>query len=185
MAAPSGGEHPVEAAPHGAEAVPHGADAAAAHGAEGAAAFPPFDASLFSHQLVWFALSFGALYWLMSRVALPRVEEVLSARAAKIKDDLDVAVATSTAAESAKAEAERATAEARAGARRIVDDMRAEMAAALAADRAKAEGELAARAETAQKRIDAARGEALSGIDTMASALARDIVAKLAPGAAR
>jgi len=177
MAAPHGGELPVEAAPHGADA--------AAHGAEGAASFPPFDPSLFQHQLVWFVLSFGVLYLLMSRVALPRVEEVLTARAAKIRGDLDVAVATSAAAETAKAEAERATAEARAGARKIVDDMRAEMAAALAADRAKAEGELTARAETAQKRIDAARGQALASVDAMASALARDIVAKLAPGAAR
>lgn len=162
-------------------AAPHGGEAAA-HGGEAAGAFPPFDATLFQHQLVWFALSFGALYWLMSRVALPRVEAVLATRASTIKGDLDAAVATSADAERAKFEAERATAEARAGARKIVDDMRAEMSAALAADRAKAEAELAARAEAAQARIDKARGEALAGVADMAGPLARDIVARLAPG---
>ncbi|MBL8558282.1 MAG: ATPase [Hyphomonadaceae bacterium] len=156
----------------------HGAEGA--HGAEHAAgAFPPFDASLFPHQLIWFAITFLVLYYFMSRVALPRVAEVLETRAKTIQGDLDTAAATSAAAETAKAEAERATAEARAGARKIVDDMRAEMAAALAGDRAKADEKLAAQAAAAEKRINDQRAAALSGVGAMADDLAKDIVAKL------
>jgi F-type H+-transporting ATPase subunit b len=164
--------------------APHGAEAAA-HGAEHAAgAFPPFDVSLFPHQLIWFAIAFVALYILMSRVALPRVAEVVETRAATVKADLDAAASESAEAEQARIDAERATAEARAGARKIVDDMRAEMAAGLAADRAKAEGELLTRAEAAEKRIAAARGEAMAGVGPMADDLAKAIVAKLTAGAA-
>jgi alkylation response protein AidB-like acyl-CoA dehydrogenase len=111
--------------------APHGAEAAAHGGEHAAGAFPPFDVSLFPHQLIWFAIAFVALYILMSRVALPSVASVVDARAAKVQGDLDLAAETSAAAETARADAERATATARAGARKIVDDMRAEMAASL------------------------------------------------------
>ncbi len=159
--------------------VPHDAAGAAAHGGEAAGNFPPFDVSLFPHQLIWFAIAFIALYILMSRVALPSVAAVVDARAAKVQGDLDLAAETSAAAETARADAERATATARAGARKIVDDMRAEMAASLAVDRAKAEADVAARAEVAEKRISASRAEAMAGVGAIADDLARDIVAKL------
>lgn len=51
-------------------------------------AFPPFDAHSFASQLVWLILIFGALYWLMSRVALPRVGDILEARRTRIEGDL-------------------------------------------------------------------------------------------------
>ena len=159
--------------------APHGAEAAAHGGEHAASAFPPFDVSLFPHQLIWFAIAFIALYILMSRVALPSVAAVVDARAAKVQGDLDLAAETSAAAETARADAERATATARAGARKIVDDMRAEMAATLAEDRARAETEVAARAEVAEKRINAARTDAMAGVGAIADDLARDIVAKL------
>jgi F-type H+-transporting ATPase subunit b len=157
----------------------HGAKAAAHGGEHAAGAFPPFDLSLFPHQLIWFAIAFGALYVLMSRVALPRVAEVVETRAATVKADLDAAAAESAAAEQARIDAERAKAEAQAGARKIVDDMRAEMAAGLAAERAEAEAELARKAQAAEARIGAARTEALAGVGAVAVDLAKAIVAKL------
>ena len=151
----------------------------------GAAAFPPFDPSLFASQLVWFALTFGALYYMMSRMALPRVAAVVETRAKTVQTDLDVAALTSADADAAKASAERATAEARAGARKIVDDMRAEMAAALAVDRADAEAGVAKRAAVAEERIAATRAQAMSGVGAMAADLAKDIVAQLTGKAGR
>ena len=161
--------------------APHGAEAAGHEGAAHAAtSFPPFDASLFAPQLVWFALTFGALYFVMSRVALPRVTKVVETRASTVRTDLDVAAQTSAEADTAKAAAERATAEARAGARKIVDDMRAEMAAALAVDRAEAEAGVAKRAAAAEARIATTREQAMSGVGAIAADLAKDIVAQLA-----
>ena len=51
---------------------------AAAEAAEGTKTFPPFDASLFPHQLFWFVLSFVALYAIMAKVALPRIAAVIA-----------------------------------------------------------------------------------------------------------
>ena len=33
--------------------------------------FPPFNAETFASQIIWFAITFVLLYFLMSRVALP------------------------------------------------------------------------------------------------------------------
>ena len=63
--------------------------------------FPPFDAANFAPQLVWLALVFGALYLLMSRVALPRVADILEIRRAKIAKDVDDAAAMQKQAEEA------------------------------------------------------------------------------------
>ncbi len=50
--------------------------------------FPPFDSANFVPVLIWLALSFGLLYILMSKIALPRVHDILVARQAKINEDL-------------------------------------------------------------------------------------------------
>ena len=42
------------------------------HEGGGHAHFPPFDTSTFPAQLLWFSISFGFLYWFMSKRALPR-----------------------------------------------------------------------------------------------------------------
>ena len=35
--------------------------------------FPPFDPATFSSQLLWLAITFGFFYFIMARVALPRI----------------------------------------------------------------------------------------------------------------
>jgi F-type H+-transporting ATPase subunit b len=37
-------------------------------------AFPPFETSGFLAQLIWLALAFGLLYYLMDKIALPRIQ---------------------------------------------------------------------------------------------------------------
>jgi F-type H+-transporting ATPase subunit b len=167
-------------APHAAEAV-HGGEAAA-HGAEGGgSAFPPFDASLFASQLVWFALTFAALYWIMSRVVLPKVASVKAHRAGTLSADREGAAAKTLAAEQAKAAMEKAIAKARADARKLIDDMRAKTKASLDEEQAQAEAKLAERAQAAESRINTARNKALAEVDGLAAALGRQIADKLAP----
>jgi len=98
----------------------------AAHGAvEGAkAAFPPFDTSLFSHQVFWFAISFGALYLLLAFVILPRIGTTLAQRKDAIDADLKLAATETEAAQDAKQSAEKAQNEARANARQTLETMR-------------------------------------------------------------
>ena len=61
------------------------------HDAGGHSNFPPFDSSTFASQLVWLAITFGALYYFMSKRFLPQVEGVIEARRARIAEDLDEA----------------------------------------------------------------------------------------------
>jgi F-type H+-transporting ATPase subunit b len=91
---------------------------AKAPGAENAAkgAFPPFDTSTFAGQIFWLVITFGLLYWLMSKVALPRVSEILEQRKARIESDLAQASQTQADADAAAAAYEKTLSDARAGA---------------------------------------------------------------------
>ena len=61
--------------------------------------FPPFDVSTFPAQLFWLVITFGTLYFVMSRIALPRVAKILDTRRLRIGNDLDVAAAARLAAQ--------------------------------------------------------------------------------------
>ena len=62
----------------------------ASHGAPSGAhgAFPPFAGETFASQLLWFAIAFGLLYYVMSRIALPRIGAVMENRSQRIAGDL-------------------------------------------------------------------------------------------------
>jgi F-type H+-transporting ATPase subunit b len=180
----------MAAEPHGAELkaatgaahgdAAHAAAEAGAHGGgQATGVFPPFDASTFASQLFWFAVTFGALYWALSRYVLPKVGAVLAQRAATVKGDLDAAAIQSAAAEDARAAMEKATAKARADARAMVDRARADMTAKLAAEQEEAEARLSTRIRAAEAKVDAERQRAMAETPAMADALAREIVDKL------
>ena len=52
------------------------------------AGFPPFKTETFPSQLFWLAITFVALYLLMSRIALPRIGTILEGRQQRISGDL-------------------------------------------------------------------------------------------------
>ncbi len=84
-----------------------------AHGLSGEkAAFPPCDPTHFASNLFWLALTFAMLYWLMSKVALPRLGSVLEERADTIGRDLDQAAEMQGKAEDMAQAYEKAVAEA-------------------------------------------------------------------------
>ncbi len=45
--------------------------------AAGTATFPPFDPSTFGSQVFWLVITFGRLYILMRRVAVPQIGGIL------------------------------------------------------------------------------------------------------------
>ncbi|MES1199537.1 MAG: F0F1 ATP synthase subunit B' [Pseudomonadota bacterium] len=152
----------------------------AAGGAE-ATTFPPFDPSLFASQLVWFAISFAVLYFVVARFALPSVQRVVERREATVKGDIEAASIRGAEADSERKATEDAIAKARAEGRATVEAMRAKVQAELGAEQDKAEAAIAERIGLAETRIAAARSKAMTEVDGIANEIAASIVAKIAP----
>jgi F-type H+-transporting ATPase subunit b len=148
-------------------------------GAAHAKVFPPLDPGTFAPQLVWLAISFGLLYLLLSRVALPRVGEVIEERADRIRRDLDQAEKLKAETAAALAAYEQALAEARGKANGIVKTMRDTLTAEVDRERAKVEAQMAEKLAEAEARIQQTKSKALAGVNAIASETAGAIVKKL------
>jgi F-type H+-transporting ATPase subunit b len=141
---------------------------------------PQFDPTSFPSQLFWLAVSFIALYVLMSKVALPRIGEILEERQKRISDDLDMAERLKTETESAIATYEKALAEARSSAQAAIAKVM-DANAAEAAERHRAlEATLSAKITESEERIHAARREAMTQVSGIAAEVAAAIVERFA-----
>lgn len=143
------------------------------------AAFPPFQADTFAGQLLWFAISFGLLYWLMSKVALPKIGAVLHDRSQRIAADLAEADGMRSRAEEAAAAYEAALAQARDKAKGIAQEMRDKLTAESDAQRKSLEAELATKLAEAEATIGARTKEAMSSVRGIAADAAGSIVERL------
>jgi F-type H+-transporting ATPase subunit b len=141
--------------------------------------FPPLDPGTFAPQLVWLALTFGLLYVLLKRVALPRVGEVIEERRDRIKRDLEQAEKLKADTEAALASYEQALAEARVKANALAKGMRDKLTGEIDRERAKVEAEIAAKLAEAERRIADTKARALAGVGDIASEVAGAIVARL------
>ncbi|AMJ63353.1 hypothetical protein AXW83_00475 [Bosea sp. PAMC 26642] len=151
------------------------------------AAFPPFDARTFAGQLFWLAITFGLLYWLMSKVALPRVGAILADRASAISRDLDEAAQMQAKAEDTAKAYETALTEARKNAQSIAQASRDAGAKASDERRKTVEAELSAKLDAAEASIAGTKSAAMSNVRSLGSEVAIAIVTKLtgeAPSAA-
>jgi len=166
QATEAGGEHAAAAETHaGTEAH--------------AEVFPPFDPSTFGSQLLWLAITFVALYLLMSRVALPRIGSILETRRTRIEGDLKEAERLRQETEKAAAAYEAALAEARKNAHGIAEETRAGIKADIEGRRADVEAQLSKRVAEAETRIAADKDAALANVGSIAAETAQALVAKI------
>ncbi|MFV0280628.1 MAG: F0F1 ATP synthase subunit B' [Rhodoblastus sp.] len=145
-------------------------------GAEHGSAFPPFDSTYFSSQLIWLTLIFGALYLLMSRVALPRVAGILKARGDTISNDLQTAKTAQGKAEAAGADLEKTLAEAKGKAQAMGQEAHQNLAAETEAKRKTLEGELNAKLAAADAQIAETKAKAMANVEAVAKDAAAAIV---------
>jgi F-type H+-transporting ATPase subunit b len=163
---------------HGAAGELH--EGTEAHGGgEAHSSFPPFDSSTFGSQLLWLAIAFGALYLLMSRVALPRIGEILEVRRDRIEGDLAEAERMRQKTDQALADYEQALAGARSKAQGIAEDTRNKMKAEQAEKRSEVEADLARKMADAEARIQATKAEALGNVDEIATDTVQALVQQL------
>ena len=83
---------------------------------------PQLDPTWFASQLFWLALSFIVLYFVLARLMLPRIQNVLEARETTVSSDLKTAQGLTAQANHAKQDYERTLADARARAQQLFDE---------------------------------------------------------------
>ncbi|MDR6264005.1 F0F1 ATP synthase subunit B' [Roseobacter sp. N2S] len=155
--------------------------AAASEHAQG---MPQLDFSTFPNQIFWLLVTLVVIYFVMSRVALPRIASVLAERHGAIQSDLDKAEQMKAKAVEAEAAYNKALVDARAEAQSIVDAARAEIQKEVDVAMAKADAEIAVKAAESETEIKAIRDSALSAIEEVANDTAVEIVNAVMPAAA-
>jgi len=156
--------------------------AVAAEAAEDAArsgGLPQLDPNHFAPQLFWLAVCFAVLLFVMSRIALPRVGDVIEERRDRIKRDLETAGRLKAETDKALSDYEKALADARSNASSIAKETRDKLAAETDAERQRLDGQLAVKLQNAETRIAETKTKAVSAIGEIATETARAVVAKL------
>lgn len=141
---------------------------------------PQFDPSSFASQLLWLGVCIVALYFVLTRMAIPRLAEVLEQRQNMIDDDLEQAEKLKAETESAIASYEAALAEARAKAHAEIKAVTEAAAKEAEARNAEVNARLAAQIKDGEARIAKARDDAMANVREVAAAAAGDMVSRLA-----
>ncbi|MBV7394959.1 F0F1 ATP synthase subunit B' [Mameliella sediminis] len=159
---------------HGAEAVSTCVDS---HGS--AVGMPQLCGDWIGNQVFWLVITLVVIYFVLARIALPRIAAVLAERQGTITNDIAAAEDLKRKAEEAEAAYDKALADARAEAQTIAQKARDEIKAGLDDALAKADAEIAAKAAESEKAIAEIRDSAMAHVETVAKDTAGAIVAAL------
>lgn len=140
---------------------------------------PQLDISTFASQIFWLAITFGVLYWVLSTTLLPRVGEVIAARAERIQGDLARAQVMKKETDELIASYEAKLGEARRKANEMERAVEADAAKTAAERQARQSAELADQIKSAESRIAAARAQAMSNLRDVAGEVARAAAERL------
>jgi F-type H+-transporting ATPase subunit b len=132
----------------------------------------------FAPQLVWLAIMFLALYFIMSRLALPEIGKVLEDRKGRIEGDLAEAARLRDATDAAISAYEQALAAARARSQGIARASREQMNAEIAKHRAEIDAQIGSRMADAESRITSLKDAAVGHIGEIAADTAEALVAR-------
>jgi len=144
---------------------------------------PQLDFATFPNQIFWLVVSFVVLYFIISRIYLPRIGGVLEDRQNAIANDLNQAAELKQKAQDAETAYHAALAEARTEAHRIADEAKAVIKKDVEAAIAKAEIEISAKTAESEIRIKEIRSNALKSIEEVANTTAPEVVAAILPSA--
>ena len=130
-------------------------------------------------QVVWMALIFAGLYFLLERWALPQVASVLESRAHTIDTDLATARVAKEQADSATLEVTNATRQANSEAQSAIAQAVAQAKGEAAEQTRVANEQLDAQMAEADQRIAAARSAAMGALREVATGATSDVVQRL------
>lgn len=136
---------------------------------------PQLDFSTFGNQIFWLVLALLAVFFILSRFALPRIESILSDRQDVITDDLAEAEELNKKAKAAEEAYAQALITARSNASAIIKETKDKIDADLADAIAKADIEIAKKSEEAEAQINLIKASALEGVRSVAEDIASEI----------
>jgi len=144
-----------------------------------AAGLPQLDFATFPNQIFWLVVSLLVVFFVLSRVALPRIGSVLATRRGLISSDIAAAEDLKQKAVAAEKAYEQALTDARSEAAKIVAGAKAEIQKDLALATAEADKVLGAKAAEAEGRIAVIRDSAVASVTEVARDTAEALVAAL------
>ena len=140
------------------------------------AMFPPFDPATFTSTIFWLIVTFGLLYLIMSRTALPRVKDILKMRSARIHGDLAAARSMREEALAASEAYEKTLGEARARSQSLAAETRANVKLQQNVKRMSLEADLSHKLQLAEARIAEMKTAAMANVGQIATETASAIV---------
>lgn len=140
---------------------------------------PQFDPTFFAPQLFWLVVTFVILYFLLSRIAMPKIGDVLEERQRKIDDNLDKATRLKAEAEKAIATYEKALADSRAKAHEILRENATQLSKQAEQWRKELGDRLAIQIKDSETHIAAVKEQALANVRDIALDVAKSTTAKL------
>lgn len=140
---------------------------------------PQFDPTYFASQVFWLVVVFFIFYLVMSKIALPRIGEILEERQRRIEDDLDRAQKLKDEAQSVLTAYETALTDARKRAQDVYVETQQAIAKLTAEREASFAETLTQKTQDAEKRIAAARAKALGTAAESALELAKAMSQKI------
>lgn len=142
----------------------------------GAIGMPQLCTEWMGNQIFWLVIALIVTYFVLSRVALPRISAILAERQGTITNDVAAAEDLKVKAREAEKAYEKALADARRDAQEIVAKTKADIKADLDAAMAKADAEIAAKTAEGEKAIAEIRESALESVEAVAKDTTAEIV---------
>ncbi len=145
----------------------------------GAIGMPQLCPEWMGNQIFWLAVTLVVIFFVLSRVALPRIAAILAERQGTITNDIAAAEDLKVKAVEAESAYNKALADARADAQRIIAETKVGIKAELDDALAKADAEISARTAEGEKKIAEIRAGALESVEDVAKDTAQAIVAAM------
>ena len=132
-----------------------------------------------ANQVFWLVVTLVVIFLILSRIALPRIAEVLADRQSTITNYLAASEELKSKAEEAERSYIQALNDARSEASRLLDASKAEMKKELQSAISKADAEISVKVSESEASIAEIRKNALSSIEKVAKDTAKEIVSAL------
>jgi F-type H+-transporting ATPase subunit b len=132
-----------------------------------------------SNQIFWLLITLMIIFFVLSRIALPRIATILTERQGTITNDIAAAEDLKAKAAAAEEAYQQALIDARAEAARIIEATKAEIKVDLDAAMATADAEITEKAKSSEAVIADIRSNAMASVEEVAKATAKELVAAL------